>query len=110
MSQPTSLLKELAMLDLGKPLRFPKNDLGIPPRSFTYSGQPNPLQGFAPRLYRGGMLAVGPDFPPGMHARGVPGRAVQAAKLTGAEPTPGAPAAQRAAAAGAGARREAPAS
>ena len=26
------------MMNLGAPLRFPKNDLGIPPRSFVYSG------------------------------------------------------------------------
>ncbi len=90
------------MIDLGKPLRFPKNDLGIPPRSFRYSGQPDPLLGFAPSLYRKGMLAVGHDFQPGAHASIVPGGAFQAGKFTGEEPTPGGPTQQGAAAQGAG--------
>ncbi len=71
------------MMDLGKPLRFP--------RSFVYSGMPNPLLGFAPSLYRQGMLAVGHDFQPGMHAGVVPRGAFQAGKFTGEEPTPGGP-------------------
>src|SRR5438876_6507532 len=89
------------MMNLGAPLRWPKNDLDIPPRSFHYTGEPNPLLGFAPSLYRGGMLAVGHDFQPGAHASIVPGGAFQAGKFTGEEPTPGGPTQQGAAAQGA---------
>ncbi len=48
---------------LSRPLRFARNDLGIPTRSFRYSGMPNPLVGYNPRLlYRGGMFSSQHDF------------------------------------------------